>query len=152
MADLDALDHALSDLLSRCSPAASRAALREIMRGLQQRNRERMAANIDPDGKPYAPRRPQRIRDKKGRIRMRTKRGAMFRKLRNTTQIKISDGVGTLDFRGSPRIPEAHHFGLVDRVRAGLSVAYTARPLIGISEADHEYVRDVLLKHLSNTS
>ena len=141
MADLDALAYALSDLLARCSPAASRAALREIMRGLQQSNRERIAANVDPDGKSFAQRRPQRIRDKKGRIRMRTKRGAMFRKLRNTTR--------TLDFRGSPRIPEAHHFGLVDRVRAGLSVTYTARPLLGISAADHEYVRDVLLKHLT---
>ena len=149
MADLDALAYALSELLARCSPAASRAALREIMRGLQQSNRERIAANVDPDGKSFAPRRPQRIRDKKGRIRMRTKRGAMFRKLRNTTRVTIADGVGTLDFRGSPRIPEAHHFGLVDRVRAGLSVTYTARPLLGISAADHEYVRDVLLKHLT---
>ena len=149
MADLDTLDHALSDLLSRCSPAASRAVLREVMRGLQQRNRERMAANVDPDGKPFAPRRPQRIRDKKGRIRMRTKRGAMFRKLRNTLNVKVADGVGTLDFRGSPRIPEAHHFGLVDRVRAGLSVTYIARPLLGISASDRDYVREVLLKHLT---
>ena len=46
MADLDALAYALSDLLARCSPAASRAALREIMRGLQQSNRERIAANV----------------------------------------------------------------------------------------------------------
>ena len=152
MADLDSLDHALSELLSRCSPAASRAALREIMRGLQQRNRARMAANVDPDGKAFAPRKPQRIRDKKGRIRIRTKRGAMFRKLRNTTQINITDGVGTLDFRGSPRIAEAHHFGLLDRVRAGLSVTYAARPLLGISSDDQAFVRDVLLKHLSNTS
>ena len=148
MSDLAQLDQALAALLARCSPAQSRAALRDIMRMLQTRNRERMAANISPDGVPHAPRRAA-LRGKKGSIRNKVKRGAMFRKLAKTTQVNITESTGTLDFRGSGRIDEVHHFGLADRVRAGLTVTYAARPLLGISPADEEEVRGILLKHLS---
>jgi phage virion morphogenesis protein len=74
----------------------------------------------------------------------------MFKKLRGKLKAANTSTHATLEFAGaSDKIAAVHHFGLADRVRAGIQVVYTARPLLGINPADEEAVREILLKHLS---
>lgn len=147
MSELAALDTALLKLLEQCSPAQSRAALREIMQTLQKQNRQRIINQISPDGTAFAPRKSQI--PKKGQIRKRAG-SPMFQKIRNMTKVQVSSITGTLDFNGrASRLAQVHHFGMVDRVRSGLNVTYAARELLGISESDQKIVREILFKHLS---
>ena len=124
---------------------------KHIAADLRTANQKRMAAQTAPDGTPYAPRKPQ-LRDRlKGRG---VRKGIMFKKLRLAKYLKAQSisNAAVVEFAGAvQRISQVHHHGLRDRVNKGKGpeVRYTARPLIGISDADVSRITDLVLTHLA---
>jgi phage virion morphogenesis protein len=146
--DLKAFDTWASHLLSKLDGSARRAALRDVAKNLQASQRKRIASNRNPDGSAYAKRKP-RLKDKVGRI----KRGAMFPGLRKAKYLKAevtSEGVA-VGFAGRiARVARVHQYGLTDAVsKGGPQHRYAERVLLGFTDADHEMIADVLLKHLA---
>lgn len=134
------LEATLASMLASLSPAARKAALQDIAKQLRETNRKRIAAQIGPDGQPFAP----RIRQKKGRIR----RG-MFTKLRGNRWMKAraTADEATVEFMGAAgRIARVHHEGLRDRVnRYGKEYTYPKRPLLGFSERDLSLIEEIMV-------
>jgi len=78
-ADLQRLENWVAPLLQQLQPAQRSRLARAVGTALRRSQQQRIAAQKDPDGSPYAARRnPPSRRAKAGRI----KRGAMFAKIR----------------------------------------------------------------------
>ena len=147
MSQFSQLDTALLKMLSDLSASSRSSAMREIANTLRQRNSERITAQVDPDGAAFEARKPQTKR--RGRV---PRRGAMFKRLKTSAYLKATATANTAEVSFNGRgagIAAVHHFGLIDKVRAGLSVLYPARRLLGLPETDREAVRDILLRHLN---
>jgi len=140
-----------ADLLARLEPAARTELARRIARDLRASQQRRIAAQQNPDGTPYAPRKPQ-IRGRAGKVRRQ-----MFSRLRLArflkTRVTADEAVIAFTDQVS-RIARVHHFGLRDRVnrRTGLEADYPARQLLGISEADEALIRDLAVDYLAGRS
>ncbi|WP_312203815.1 phage virion morphogenesis protein, partial [Mixta calida] len=83
MSGLEAFDGRLAALIANLSPAMRKEMARNIakrLRASQQQNIKRQQA---PDGTPFAPRRAQPVREKKGRVKH-----EMFKKLRTAKYMK----------------------------------------------------------------
>ena len=148
MSEFAALDKVLTDLLTQLSAGQRARVMREIGVALRRSNAERIAANVSPDGVAFEPRKKQ-IR-LKGAPKV-IKRGKMFRKLKQNRSfhIKTDSDSAEIGFDGfANHIANVHHYGLVDKVRAGLTALYPSRPLLGINEGDRDIIRDILSKHL----
>ncbi|MFA5495175.1 MAG: phage virion morphogenesis protein [Porticoccaceae bacterium] len=151
MTDLDALESWVAPLLDKLQPAQRRKLAAAIARELRRSQSARIRAQQDPDGSPFQPRKPQhrQHRQRQGAIR----RGPMFAKIRQAKHLRItsSPSAAGVGFTGRvARIARVHHYGLRDRVTpGGPHYPYPARPLIGISEADRNLVRDMLIDHLT---
>lgn len=158
MAELQALEDWCADMLAKLQPAARRRMLVDVARALRARNAERMKAQTDPDGQAWAKRKPQgdpaKVRSKRQRERLRDKaRRPMFEKLRRAKWLKAQakGGSAVVQFAGrAARIAAVHHYGETDEVNPGRGPAYEypARELLGISPADAELIRDIILRHL----
>lgn len=149
MSELDPLEAYCSALLANLEPSSRRQLAREIGTGLRSSNAKRIAAQRNPDGSPYEPRKAQKLRRKKGSIR----RG-MFAKLRTARFLKMqaSSESAVIKFAGEvERIAEVHHYGLRDKVnrRRSLEVQYPERKLLGIPSEDVSLVEDFVIEHLS---
>ncbi|MGM0535552.1 MAG: phage virion morphogenesis protein [Pseudomonadota bacterium] len=147
--DLDALEDWAAPLLERLQPAERRKLARDIARELRKRQAARIKRQENPDGSPFAPRKPQ-AREQAGAIR----RGAMFTKIRQAKYLKgrgLSD-VATIGFTGRvARIARVHQYGLRDHVdRDGPWHDYPERELIGYSDADRAVIRDMILDRLGS--
>ncbi|MBM2883180.1 phage virion morphogenesis protein [Chromobacterium phragmitis] len=142
------LESELSGLLHKVAPAARRALARDIGRALRQSQQKRIAAQQNPDGSGYAPRRPQ-YRQQKGRIRQQ-----MFAKLRSAKWLKIEARAGGVEvgfLRGVERIARVHQYGLRDRIsrHSHREAQYPARELLGLTEHDLEMIRAKVLDQLA---
>lgn len=153
MADeFTALESWAAPLLAALTGAQRRSLAREIGQALRKTQQERIAAQKNPDGSDYAPRKPQsRARQAKGRIRR-----SMFTKLRTARFMRVlleEDGV-SVGFSGrAAGIATVHQQGLRDTVRpGGPSVRYEARQLLGLTEADRQLIADLILKHVQSGS
>ncbi|WP_250466116.1 MULTISPECIES: phage virion morphogenesis protein [unclassified Caballeronia] len=152
---LDSLETWAGALLAKLGPATRRAAMRDIARELRRSQQARIAAQRNPDGSAYEPRKPRSISDtknlrgKRGRI----KRSAMFPKLRTARYMRIeADANGlAIGFIGRvARIARVHQFGETDRVApGGREYRYPARALLGFTHNERELIQDMLLKHLA---
>ncbi|OQS30387.1 phage virion morphogenesis protein [Chromobacterium violaceum] len=145
---IERLESELSGLLHKVAPAARRALARDIGRALRQSQQKRIAAQQNPDGSGFAPRRPQ-YREQKGSIRRQ-----MFAKLRATRWLKIEANAGGVEvgfLRQVERIARVHQYGLRDRISryAKREAQYPARELLGLSEQDFEMIRDKVLDHFT---
>ncbi|HCD9834334.1 TPA: phage virion morphogenesis protein [Pseudomonas aeruginosa] len=144
--------HALEDwagvLLARLEPGARRQLNQQIGRELRRSQQQRVASQRNPDGTPYAPRKPRKLRGKVGRIKRQ-----MFTKLRQAAHLKLRSTPDTIaiSFMGRvARIARVHQYGLRDRPDRGQAeVQYERRELLGFTEADLELIRDQLLEHLT---
>jgi phage virion morphogenesis protein len=124
-----------------------------MARELRQAQQRRIAAQRDPDGSAYVPRKTRReskhLREKAGRV----KRGAMFRKLRTARYLKISaDDAGfMIGFDGRlSRIVRVHQEGQTSPVAPGGAVTkYPIRIVLGFAAADRELIRDRLLRRMT---
>ncbi|TAL53826.1 phage virion morphogenesis protein [Pandoraea sp.] len=144
------LDAWADALLAQLSPAARRHLARQIATDLRRRQQQRIAAQTNPDGTPYEPRKPQ-FRGKAGRIRRK-----MFPKLRLARHLKTSatPDHAMLYFTGQVQhVARVHHYGLRDRVqRRGPVVKYPARGLLGLSDEDCRSIEALVLNHLAQQS
>ncbi|MDR5993407.1 phage virion morphogenesis protein [Escherichia coli] len=134
-------------LLAKLSPASRTQLARKIAHRLRQSQSQRITAQKNPDGSPFAPRKPQ-LRSKKGKIRRQ-----MFRKLRTARYMKgKGDGQGaTISFLSSVRhMAAVHQYGLRDRVnRYGLEVDYAQRQLLGFSQQDYLQIQSIIMQYLA---
>ena len=137
--------------LAKLEPGQRALLAKSIARELRQSQQQRIAAQRNPDGSGYTPRKPQ-LRSKIGKI----KRGAMFKKLRSSSYMtmKSSSSGAFIEFAGRvSRIASVHQHGLrdiVNRARPVLQVDYPARELLGFSSEDHERIKDQILTFLSD--
>lgn len=155
MDDLSALEDWAGSLLAKLAPAERRQAAIEIGRELRRSQQARIAAQRNPDGEPFAPRKvrqveqAKKLREKAGRI----KRRAMFAKLRTARFFKVeSDGDGlAIGFAGRvARIARIHQEGQESEVApGGKTYKYPVRQLLGFSDVEREMIRDKLLEFLA---
>jgi phage virion morphogenesis protein len=144
---LHALDAYLASLLAKLDAPQRRLLARAIAAELRRRQAARIAAQRNPNGSAYAPRKPQ-LRLKRGGIRR-----AMFSRLRMARYLKAQADPNTavVTFAGTAqRIATVHHFGLRDRVnKNGLTVKYAARELLGLDDGDVGSITDLVLFHVT---
>lgn len=149
MNELKPFDDKLAGLIAGLSASSRRKMAAEIAKHLRISQQGRIKRQQAPDGTPYADRKRQPNRSKKGRVKRQ-----MFAKLRTNRYMKAK---GTADealveFAGHvQRIARVHQEGLRDRSnRHSRDVQYDARPLLGFSEADRQIVDDIIVFHIGN--
>lgn len=150
MASLNDLEDFAGPLLQRLEPAGRIKLARTLAQQLRRQQQTRIASQRNPDGTPFAPRRPHKLREKVGRVKAKSK---MFQKLRRASYLKASGdakGIG-VGFSGRVgRIARVHQYGLRDRIAPrGPTAQYEERQLLGVSSADLESLKDAILSHLS---
>lgn len=147
MSELTALQERLTGLIASLSPAARRQMAAEIAKKLRTRQQQRIKRQQAPDGTPYAARKRQPVRSKKGRIKR-----EMFAKLRTSRFMKAkgSDSAAVVEFTGKvQRMARVHQYGLKDRPnRNSRDVQYEARPLLGYSSSDLQKVESLIMDAL----
>lgn len=147
MSEFKPFEEKLKGLLDAMSPAARRRLAVDIAKRLRQSQQQRIKSQKAPDGTAYAPRKPQRIRDKKGRIKR-----EMFAKLRTARYMKASgnESAVVVEFTGKvQRIARVHQLGLKDKASPkNIEVQYPMRQLLGFSNEDKGIVENVILKSL----
>lgn len=148
MNEFKPFDDKLAGLIAGLSASRRREMAAEIAKRLRISQQQRIKRQQAPDGTPYAARKRQPVRSKKGRVKR-----EMFAKLRTHRYMKAK---GTADealveFAGRvQRIARVHQEGLRDRPnRHSRDVQYDARPLLGFSRADKKIIEDELLCSLN---
>lgn len=146
--ELKPFDDRLAALLASLSPAGRRKLAAKMAKALRAGQQQRIRRQQAPDGTPYAPRKTQPLRGKKGRVKR-----EMFGKLRTAKYLKTTGGVQTavVSFAGRVQnMARVHQFGLRDRpTRYSADVRYPERPLLGFSATDIEIMDALLIVHLS---
>lgn len=144
---IDPIEARFGALISALAPAARTLLAREIAHGLRLSQSKRIAAQQNPDGRAFEPRKPQ-LRNRKKNLR-----AGMFSKLRTTKYLKASATADTaiVSFtRDVQRIARVHQLGLRDRVsRTGREADYPARQLLGISKTDELAITHLVTTHLA---
>lgn len=147
MSELTALQERLAGLIASLSPAARRQMAAEIAKKLRTSQQQRIKRQQAPDGTPYAARKRQPVRSKKGRIKR-----EMFARLRTNRFMKAkgSDSAAVVEFTGKvQRMVRVHQYGLKDRPnRNSREVQYEARQLFGFTRDDEQMIESVLFKYL----
>lgn len=89
-----------------------------------------------------------------GKPTRKTIRRKLFERIGNKLKATGTPGVAEVFFGGgSDRLARIHHFGLRDKVKpGGPDYDYPARPLLGITDAQLDRVRDLLLSHLTGNA
>jgi len=148
-ADIEALAGAL---LRRVDAGERSKILRIMARTLRSSQAARITRQQDPDGQPFTARQAQSA----GRLRRggTIKRKAMFRKLRNTSNLKAgsTDTEAWVGFSGrAARIARVHQEGLEDAPAKGSKpVRYARRVLLGDTEAERQVLLDILFAHVTD--
>ncbi|KAB8310880.1 phage virion morphogenesis protein [Rouxiella chamberiensis] len=146
MNELKPFDDKLAALLASISPAGRRKMAAEIAKKLRANQQHRIKQQKAPDGSPYAARKRQPVRGKKGRVKR-----EMFAKLRTARYLKTkgSSEAAVVEFAGRvQRIARVHQEGLKDKPnRYSQPVQYDIRPLLGFNAADRQIFEDVILRH-----
>lgn len=145
---LDALEDWAGALLARLQPTARRQLLTRLARDLRRSQQQRIRQQLNPDGGRYERRKPKlRLRARHGRIKRQ-----MFTKLRLAKHLKLTttDMALNVGFGGrASRIARVHQLGANDQPAPGqAAVRYPARELLGLTEAELERMREMLLAHL----
>lgn len=148
MSDLQDLETWVQPLLVKLGPAERRKLARTIGQQLGQSQRNRIAAQQNPDGSPFEPRKPQN-RQRAGFVRRR----AMFSKIRQAKHLRVTvtnQGVEVGFVGRVAQIARVHQEGLRARVsRDGPHAQYARRELLGFSPADRAMVQNLLIDHLT---
>lgn len=147
--DLSALEDWAGGLLAKLDPREQRKVTQGIARDLRRNQQRRIAAQQNPDGTPFAPRKPrQTLRGKQSRIKRQ-----MFTKLRQARYLKLQSTADSIaiGFLGrAARLARVHQYGLRDRPGQNApDVRYARRELLGFTPDDLDLIRDRLLDHLA---
>lgn len=148
MNEFKAFDDKLAGLIAALSPSARRKMAADIAKTLRPRQQRRIKSQMSPDGTPYAARKRQPVKAKKGRVKR-----EMFAKLRTNRFMKATGGndAAVVEFTGKvQRMANVHQYGLKDKPsRNSKPVQYDARPLIGFSDDDRQTVEAIIIEKLS---
>lgn len=150
MNELEPISAYCDALLGNLEPSSRRQLARQIAARLRPSQAKRIAAQLNPDGSAFEPRKEQKLRSKKGRIRR-----TMFAKIRTNRFLKAESSAdsATVTFADEvQRIANVHQRGLRDKVnrrRSNLEVQYARRELIGFTDADIDLVEELTLSHLA---
>jgi phage virion morphogenesis protein len=148
MSEFKPFEEKLKGLLDAMSPAARRRLAVDIAKRLRQSQQQRIKSQKAPDGTVYAPRKLQRIREKKGRVKR-----EMFAKLRTARYLKASgsDSAAVVEFTSKvQRIARVHQYGLKDKPRKNRSkTQYPERQLLGFSNKDISLAEKIIFEALS---
>ncbi|WP_413728702.1 phage virion morphogenesis protein [Sodalis sp. RH19] len=135
MNDLEQFDQRLEGLIAALSPKARKTMAVTIAKKLRASQQQRIKRQQAPDGTPYAPRKPQPLRKKKGRVKQ-----EMFSKLRTNRYMKAkgdSNGAVVEFTNQVQRMAQVHHYGLKDRLSLkGHLYIYDERILLGFKDRD----------------
>lgn len=150
--DLEQLETWLEPLIAALSDTERRKLALDVARDLRRENVATMRAQQSPDGEAWAPRK-RGLRDQKGQLRKGRRAQDMFTKLRGARYLKAKaqGRDATVEFMGrAARIAAVHHFGLRDSVQpGGPDYDYPARPMLGITDAFKDRLRDKLVDLLA---
>ncbi|MDT7484489.1 phage virion morphogenesis protein [Citrobacter koseri] len=148
MNEFKAFDDKLAGLIAGLSPSARRKMAADIAKTLRTRQQRRIKSQTSPDGTPYAARKRQPVKAKKGRVKR-----EMFAKLRTNRFMKAtgSNDAAVVEFTGKvQRMVNVHQYGLKDKPsRNSKPVQYDARPLIGFNSEDRQTVEEIIIAKLS---
>jgi len=143
------LESWLRQLLNRASPAQVARINRRVAMELRRSQSQRIAAQQNPDGSAYVPRKSpakgkrKNLRGKRGQL----KAQAMFRRIRTARFLKVQANAGQLavGYRGrAGRIAFEHQHGTSsDRSKL------PQRVLLSLSQADIRLLADAYLRHLA---
>ncbi|MBN6079894.1 phage virion morphogenesis protein [Aggregatibacter actinomycetemcomitans] len=150
MATVEQIHARLSALINNLSPQARQQLARRIGQQLRKSQQARIVRQQNPDGSKYEPRKQQKLRRKKGRI----KRKAMFAKLKTARFLKIRTNANEaiIGFTGREAdIAKIHQYGLQARPtpNASYKVQYAQRELLGFSREDVEMIEMLVLEQLA---
>lgn len=147
MNDFKPFDDKLAGLIAALSPTARRKMAADIAKILRTRQQRRIKTQKAPDGTPYAARKRQPVKAKKGRVKR-----DMFAKLRTSRFMKAMAGndAAVVEFTGKvQRMAKVHQFGLKDRPnRISEEVQYPERPLFGFQCVDKEMLNNLILEKI----
>lgn len=148
MNDFKPFDDKLAGLIAALSPTARRRMAADIAKALRTRQQRRIKTQKAPDGTPYAARKRQPVKAKKGRVKR-----EMFAKLRTSRFMKATAGndAAVVEFTGKvQRMVNVHQYGLKDKPgRNSAPVHYDARPLIGFNAEDRQTIEKIIICKLS---
>jgi phage virion morphogenesis protein len=150
MNDFAPIEQLVRDLLVRTAAPERARLMRSIGREIRKSQSDRIAAQRDPEGAAFAPRRPKPDRGrKKGKLRQQK----MFRKLRMAKSLKAG-GNGDAVWVGfggrASRIASIHQAGLSDAPAPGQpKVRYARRVLLGLTPAEQQRVIAMLLSQIA---
>ncbi|EMP4585805.1 phage virion morphogenesis protein [Enterobacter hormaechei] len=150
MNEFKPFDDRLAGLIAALSPASRRRMAADIAKKLRTSQQRRIKMQKAPDGTPYAARKRQPVRAKKGRVKR-----EMFVKLRTNRFMKATgrDDAAVVEFAGKvQRMAKVHHYGLVDK--PGLnskSVQYPERVLLGISGGDRVCIQEMIINFINQS-
>lgn len=150
--DLRIVEDYVGGLVAKLSAAQRRKLAMAIAVSERRANAQRIAAQKDPDGKAFVPRKAASLRGKVGRIR---RADGMFKKLRQARYFS-AEATPEAAFAGfanatAARIARVHQGGLRDRVtrESGSAVVrYPERRLLGVSDEDRARILDLVLQHI----
>lgn len=135
-------------MLAALEPSARLRFARDVGRRLRRSQADRIAAQRNPDGSTFVPRKKkdEPARDRRGRIKRRVAARAMFRKLRQARWLRVEAGpdqvlVGFT--AAAARIARVHQLGLRDRVSrkpGAPEVTYPERVLLGVTAEEEQMV------------
>lgn len=147
MNDFKPFDDKLAGLIAALSPTARRKMAADIAKTLRTRQQRRIKTQKAPDGTPYAARKRQPVKAKKGRVKR-----EMFAKLRTSRFMKATAGndAAVVEFTGKvQRMVNVHQYGLKDKPgRNSVLVQYDARPLLGFQSGDLAIIETIIAKSL----
>lgn len=153
--DLHALEAWAGALLAKLQPAQRRAINHKVAIDLRRSQAQRIKAQQGPDGTAYpARKRRKELKGKNGRVKR--QKAAMFSKIRTAKHLKVKatgDQIEVGFFGWVARVAHVHQFGHKERVsKKGAVYKYPERRLLGLSESDHNLIRESLLQHMTKTS
>lgn len=123
----------LDGLALSLAPAESKQLMQSLAQELRVRTRQRIAAQRDPSGQKFIPRKREQL----GRIR----RDAMFSKLQHQLKTQYSSEYAAVGLAGrNAMIARVHQYGLSDRPsRNTQPVRYAQRELLGFGTDDQAW-------------
>ncbi len=140
----------LAGLIASLSPAARRRMTAEIAKQLRASQQQRIKRQQAPDGTPYAARKRQPVKGKKGRVKR-----EMFTKLRTNRYMKAkgTDNAAVVEFVGRvQRMARVHQEGLRDKPnRYSEGVQYEVRPLLDINSDIIQNIEIFVLNELKSS-
>ncbi|HEJ7172238.1 TPA: phage virion morphogenesis protein [Serratia marcescens] len=147
MNEFKPFDDKFAGLIAGLSASRRREMAAEIAKRLRISQQQRIKRQQAPDGTPYAARKRQPVRSKKGRVKR-----EMFAKLRTHRYMKAKGTAeeALVEFAGRvQRIARVHQEGLRDRPsRHSRDVQYDARPLLGFGVSERKAIKSIIISYV----